>query len=547
MEDMPGRTLNIIILEFKLAYNDVFIYHASKGLKEKKMKYLLGIDIGTSGTKTILIRETGEVIAKSFVEYPLLTPQPGWAEQDPESWYQATCETVRDVLDQVDIDTTDIAGIGLSGQMHGSVFLDEAGDVIRPALLWCDGRTDAECEEITKTVGAGKLHEYVSNPALTGFTLPKVLWLKNHEPENYSKVRQILLPKDYIRYRITGEYFMEVSDAAGTIMYDVKNRKWSEELLDELGIPLEWLPPVKESYDICGNITAHPLADCKLSTGTPVVGGGADNTCGAIGTGIISEGRVLLSLGTSGVIFAPTDSVKVDPEERLHTFCHSTPKQWYLMGCMLSAGMSLRWFRDQLVQVEHRNAEKSGKDIYDQLMAEAGEAPIGSEGLTFLPYLMGERSPHKDPYARGAFIGLSFRHTRGHMVRSIIEGVTYNLRHCLEIIKELGVPVNEIRAAGGGAKSKVWGQILADILGEEIVVPENTEGPAMGAALIAGVGTGVYKDFNEATERTVSISHRFSPNPESQKAYNDYYSLFRELYPTLKDSFHKGIKLVKGK
>lgn len=509
------------------------------------MGYLLGIDIGTSGTKTLLIDENGNTRASKTVEYPLLTPHPGWAEQRPDDWWRATCEGVQAVLAKSRVKPADIRGIGLSGQMHGSVFLDEKGKVIRPAILWCDGRTAAECDEIMTTVGPARMHDLVSNPALAGFTAPKVVWLRNHEPEKFAKVRQVLLPKDYIRYRLTGEYAAEVSDAAGTVMFDVKNRRWSEELLDALKIPREWLPKVYESYDVCGQITSSAARATGLAKGIPVVGGGADNTCGAVGSGIVVEGRVMTSLGTSGVIFAPTDTPQVDPQERLHTFCHSTRQQWYLMGCMLSAGMSLQWYRNELAEVERAEAKKKKTDVYDILMKQAERTPVGAEGLFFLPYLMGERSPHKDPFARGAFIGLSFRHTKAHLVRAIVEGVTFGLRDSLEIIKGLGTKLGQVRLIAGGAKSPFWRQVVADVFGLQIAIPKNTEGPAMGAAILAGVGAGVFGDFFETTERILPIASYVDPDAARHEQYNEIYSHFAKLYPTLKGHFAEMGKVLK--
>jgi len=501
------------------------------------MGYLLGIDIGTSGTKTLLIDEKGKTKASKTIEYPLLTPHPGWAEQNPEDWWRATCESIRAVLAKSRVRPEEIKGVGLSGQMHGSVFLDNKGKVIRPCILWCDGRTAAECNEIMETVGPKRMHRLVSNPALAGFTAPKIVWLRNHEPKNFKRVRHVLLPKDYIRYRLTGEYASEVSDAAGTVLFDVKHRRWSDEVLEALKIPKEWMPPVYESYDVCGHVTPAAARATGLAKGTPCVGGGADNTCGAVGSGIVVEGRVMTSLGTSGVVFAPTERPRVDPKERLHTFCHSTRRQWYLMGCMLSAGMSLQWYRNQIADLERKEARKRKKDVYDILMNQAQKTPLGAEGLFFLPYLMGERSPHKDPFARGAFIGLSFRHTKGHLVRAIVEGVTFALRDSLEIMKSLGARMDEVRLIAGGAKSKFWRQVVADIFGLQIVIPKNTEGPAMGAAILAGVGTGVFGDFLETTERILPVASRVDPDPKRHERYNEIYARFVGLYPALKGHF----------
>jgi xylulokinase len=509
------------------------------------MGYLLGIDIGTSGTKTLLIDESGAARASKTVEYPLLTPHPGWAEQRPDDWWRATCDSIRAVLAKSRVKPADIKAIGLSGQMHGSVFLDEKGKVVRPCILWCDGRTAAECDEIMTTVGPARMHDLVSNPALAGFTAPKVVWLRNHEPDRFARVRQILLPKDYIRYRLTGEYAAEVSDAAGTVMFDVKNRRWSDELLDLLKIPREWLPPVFESYDVCGHVTPTAARATGLVKGIPCVGGGADNTCAAIGCGVVVEGRVMTSIGSSGTVVAPTDQPYVDPQERLHTFCHSTRRQWYLMGCMLTAGMSLQWYRNQLAELERAAAKKKKADVYDILMDQAGKTPPGAEGLFFLPYLMGERSPHKDPFARGAFVGLSFRHTKGHLVRAIVEGVTFALRDSLEIMKGLGAKIEQVRLIAGGAKSPFWRQMVADVFGQAVVIPSNTEGAAMGAAILAGVGAGVFGDFVETTERILPIASSVDPDPKQHEQYNEVYSHFVKLYPALKGHYGEMGRVLK--
>jgi len=509
------------------------------------MAYLLGIDIGTSGTKTLLMDENGRTRASRTVEYPLLTPHPGWAEQHPEDWWKATCESVQFVLAKSRVRPEEIAGVGLSGQMHGSVFLDEKGKVIRPAILWCDARTAAECDEIMTKVGPRRMHDLVSNPALAGFTVPKIVWLRNHEPQKYAKVRQVLLPKDYIRYRLTGAYAMEVSDAAGTAMFDVRNRRWSDEFLQILNIPREWLPPVYESYDVCGKVTAAAARATGLAKGTPCVGGGADNTCGAIGGGIVVEGRAMTSLGTSGVIFAPTNEPQVDPRERLHTFCHSTRRQWYLMGVVLSAGMSLQWYRNELAALERAEAKKKKQDVYDLMMAQAAKTPVGAEGLFFLPYLMGERSPHKDPHARGAFVGLSFRHGKGHLIRAIVEGVAFALRDSLEIMMGLGVKLDEVRLIAGGAKSPFWRKTIANVFGLPIAIPEKTEGPALGAAILAGVGTGVFEDFFETTERILPVAMRVEPDLKEHEQYMALYGQFTKLYPALKEHYATMGKMLK--
>ncbi|MGC9328081.1 MAG: xylulokinase, partial [Candidatus Hinthialibacter sp.] len=432
------------------------------------MAYLIGIDVGTSGTKTVLFDEEGKALASRTIEYPLHTPHPGWTEQDPEDWWKAAVGSIQAVLGESGVNASEIKGIGLSGQMHGSVFLDKNNQVIRPAILWNDSRTADECDEITRTIGAEKLIQLASNPALTGFTAPKAVWLKNHEPENFKRTQTLVLPKDYVRFRLTGEIAMETSDGAGTLLFNVKERNWCYEILDGLGIPREWMPKLFESTDVCGTITSEAAALTGLKEGTPVVGGGADNACGATGTGVVVEGQVLSSLGTSGVILAPSTQPDTDPQGRVHTFCHSAPNMWYLMGVILSAGMSLRWYRDVIADSERQEGLEEGRDPYDVLTALAEKAPVGSEGLIFLPYLTGERTPLKDPYARGGFIGLTIRHQRRHLIRAVLEGITFAMRDSLEIFRSLGVEIQEVRTTGGGAKSAFWKQLQADIYGCEI-------------------------------------------------------------------------------
>ena len=508
------------------------------------MAFLLGIDVGTSGTKTVLFDEAGKALASATVEYPLLTPNPGWTEQDPDDWWNATVSTIKDVLGQSQVDASEIKGIGLSGQMHGSVFMDENNKVIRPAILWNDSRTADACDEITQTIGADKLIELASNPALTGFTAPKAVWMKNNEPDNFKRTRTLFLPKDYVRFRLTGEIAMEVSDGSGTLLCNVKDRSWSNEILDALGIPREWMPKLYESTDICGTITGEIAALTGLKEGTPVVGGGADNACGATGTGVVVEGRVLSSLGTSGVILAPSSRPDTDPQGRAHTFCHSAANMWYLMGVVLSAGMSLRWYRDVIADSERAQGQKEGRDPYDVLTDLANEAPVGSEGLIFLPYLTGERTPLKDPYARGGFIGMTIRHQRSHLIRSVLEGITFAMRDSIEIFRSLGVEIKEIRATGGGAKSPFWKQLQADIYGCEIATIGSDQGPAFGAAIMAGVGSSVYNSIPEACDAIIEVVERTEPNAARAKEYDDYYEVYHSLYPGIKDACHTLSKKV---
>lgn len=508
------------------------------------MAYLIGIDVGTSGTKTVLFDENGNVKASVSEEYPLHTPHPGWTEQDPQDWWNATVNTLKAVISKSGVSADEIKGIGLSGQMHGSVFLDANNEVVRPAILWNDSRTADACAEITATIGEAKLMRIASNPALTGFTAPKAVWLKKHEPDNFKKTAKLVLPKDYVRFLLTGELAMEVSDGAGTLLFNVKERNWSKEILNALDIPETWMPGMNESTDVCGSISAEVASLTGLKAGTPVVGGGADNACGATGTGVVVEGRVLASLGTSGVILAPSQNHQVDDSGRVHTFCHSVPNLWYIMGVILSAGMSLRWFRDVIGQSEALTAAQSNRDPYNVLTELAGTAPIGSEGLIFLPYLTGERTPHKDPHARGGFIGLTIRHQRSHLIRSCLEGITFAMRDALEIVRSLGVKIDEIRATGGGAKSAFWRQLQADIYGCEIATINSDQGPAFGAALMAGVGTGVYSSLPEACDAVIKVTQRTAPNPEHVKQYDEYYQVYHEMYPHIQNSCHRLTKLV---
>lgn len=498
---------------------------------------LLGIDIGTSGTKTLLIDEEGKVLASAGYEYPLSTPRPGWAEQDPHHWWEATQATIRQVLEKAGISGDQVRGIGLSGQMHGSVFLDAANEVLRPALLWCDQRTAAQCEWITNTVGAERVVELTSNPVLTGFTAPKVVWLRDHEPDTFARVRKVLLPKDYIRFKLTGAFATEVSDASGTAMFHVRERRWATELLEAIDVPTEWMPECFESYVPSARVSAEAAAATGLKQGTPVVGGGGDQAAGAVGNGIVESGIISSTVGTSGVVFAFSDEPSVDPRLRLHTFCHAVPGKWHQMGVMLSAGGSLRWYRDCIGTEEVREARSRGVDPYEVISEEAAGAPAGCEGLIFLPYLTGERTPYPDPNARGVYFGLTLRHGRPHLARAVMEGVAYGLRDSFEILAEMNVPIREVRASGGGARSPLWRQIQADVTGREHVTINIDEGPALGVALLAGVGTEVWGSVAEACRAVIQVTNRCAPNPEASAVYNRYYPVYRGLYGTLKDQF----------
>jgi xylulokinase len=499
---------------------------------------LLGIDVGTSGSKALLIDERGKVLASATFDYPMFTPRPLWAEQNPENWWTATVGSIRKVLHDSGVDTGHIAGIGLTGQMHGLVMLDKRGNVLRPCIMWNDQRTGPQCAAITEQIGARRLLQLTGNPVLPGFTAPKVVWVRDNEPEIYANMAQILLPKDYIRYRLTGVYATEVSDASGTALLDVRNRRWSQEMLQALDIPASWLPECLESTIPDATISAEGAERTGLRAGTPVVGGGGDQAAQAVGSGIIEQGIVSVTLGTSGVVFAAAERFLLEPEGRLHSFCHAVPGQWHLMGVMLSAGGSLRWLRDKVAQAEVAQAAASGRDVYDLLCEEAAHVPAGSEGLIFLPYLTGERTPYPDPYARGVFFGLTLRHGKGHMTRAVLEGVAYGLRDSLELMRKMGLQITQVRASGGGAKSSLWRQILSDIFDTEIVLTNVTEGAAFGAALLAGVGAGVYSDVAEACKETVQLTESTNPSPDKD-VYDDYYGVYRELYPALEAQFKR--------
>ncbi|MGC1274273.1 MAG: xylulokinase [Planctomycetaceae bacterium] len=509
------------------------------------MAVYLGIDVGTSGTKTLAVREDGTILASATATYPISHPKPGWSEQDPEDWWQASIKTIRQVLKSGKLKKEDVAGIGLSGQMHGSVFLDRKHAVVRPALLWNDQRTAAECDEITAAAGGrDALIKLVANPALTGFTAPKILWLRNREPKNFAKTVKVLLPKDYVRFRLTGEFATEVSDASGTLLLDVKNRAWSNELMSKLQLDRSLMATVYESEEVSGRLIGETAKLLGLKPGTPVVGGGGDNAAGAVGNGIVKSGVAFATMGTSGVVFTHSDEVQVDPQGRVHTFCHAVRGKWHVMGVVLSAGGSLQWYRNQLGQEEVREAKKRKIDPYELITAQAAEAPAGSEGLYFLPYLTGERTPHADPYARAAWIGLTPRHGRPHLARSVIEGATYAMRDCLEIIEGMHIPVREVRLGGGGAASPFWRQLQSDVYRKRCVVTNATEGPAFGVALLAAVGTGAYKDVPEACKATIKVNTETKPDAKTSKAYDRFYPEYGKLYRSLKDDFRAIASLI---
>ncbi|HCI79445.1 MAG TPA: xylulokinase [Ktedonobacter sp.] len=509
------------------------------------MQTLLGIDLGTTGVKAALFAEDGRVLADAFFDYPLYHPHPGWAEQNPDDWWQATIDAIRLCLSkgaEQGASPSDVRGIGLSGQMHGVVLLDEQHQVLRPCIIWADQRSEKQSQWMTERVGARQLIEHVSNPALTGFTAPKLLWVRDNEPDIFARAHTLLLPKDYIRYRLTGEMAMEISDAAGTCLLDVKHGIWSQDVLKAIELDPSLLPPVVPADAITGHITDEVASLTGLIAGTPVAGGGADNACGAVGNGVVSPGLALVSIGTSGVVLAYADSPQVDtsgPVPRVHTFNHAVPNAWYLMGVTQGAGLSMRWVRDNIGLPEHALERWTGVDAYETLAQEAKSVPAGSEGLIFLPYLQGERTPHLDAYARGGWIGLSARHDRRHLIRSVMEGVAFSLRDCFAIIREQGLTIEQMRATGGGAKSPLWRQIIADVLGVELVTTNATEGPAFGAALLAGVAGGVYSSVQEACKQTVRIVERTAPQTSTKAAYDSAYETYQALYPALKPIISK--------
>lgn len=502
------------------------------------MPHLLGIDIGTSGTKTLICDAKGKVLATATAEHALLTPRPGWSEQRPADWWAAVITATRAAVKKAGIKGSNITGIGLSGQMHGSVFLDKAGKVIRPAILWNDQRTAAECAEIETLVGGReKLIQLVANPALTGFTAPKILWLRKNERKNFDKTVQILLPKDYIRFCMTGKFATEVSDASGTLLFDVANRKWSDEVLSKLSIDKNLLPKCFESTEITGELTREAGELLGLAPGTPVVGGAADNAAGAVGNGIVSEGLLWATLGTSGVIFAHSEKPTLDPAGRVHTMCHAVPGKWCVFGCMLSAGGSFQWFRNHLGAAEVAAAKMLKVDPYELLIKEAASSPAGAEGLFFLPYLTGERCPYPDPLARGAWIGLTARTTRPMIIRALVEGVTFGMRDMLEIMRSMNIPVGTIRASGGGARSEFWKQLQADIYAAPIATTNASEGPAYGVALLAGVGTGVWKSVEDACKKTISQTQKVAVDRKAAAKYEKAYQVYNKLYGDLKQRF----------
>jgi xylulokinase len=485
----------------------------------------LGIDVGTGGTRAVVVDESGKVIASAASEHePFRAPEPGWAEQDPEDWWRAAQEAISGAISASGKPGTEIAAVGLTGQMHGAVLLDAAGEVLRPALIWCDQRTGPQCDWLHEKIGRERLIELTCNPALPNFTLTKLLWVKDNEPETFAKIKHILCPKDYVRYRLTGTFAIDVHEASGTLLLDVTNRKWSSEVAQIAGIPEEWLPQLYESSEVCAEISVGAAANTGLAVGTPVVAGAGDQGAGAVGMGILKPGAVSATIGTSGVVFAATGKPTKDPGGRLHTFCHAVPGRWHVMGVTQAAGLSLRWFRDTFA----RGA------TYDALSRTANNIAPGSDGLLWAPYLLGERTPHLDSNATAAFVGITASHTASHFTRAILEGVAFSLRDTFTLFAELGIPVNGVRLGGGGARSPLWRKIQTDIYGFPTEILTAEEGGAYGAALLAGVGVKAWPDTDTACERSLEVAESLQPDTETTKVYTEAYARYRAIYPALR-------------
>ena len=493
------------------------------------MGHVIGIDASTTATKAVLVDETGAVAGIAAAEYGFDQPHPLWSEQDPRLWWDGAVAAIREVLRTTGTDPASVVAIGLTGQMHGLVLLDAAGEVLRPAILWNDQRTGAECDAIRAALGPRRLVEVTGNDALTGFTAPKLVWVRDHEPEVWRRVAHVLLPKDYVRLRLTGDYAMDKADGAGTLLFELAARDWSPEVLAALRIDPRWMPPTFEGPEVTGGVSAAASAATGLRAGTPVVAGGGDQAANAVGVGAVVAGRMALSLGTSGVVFATTDQPLFEPAGRVHAFCHAVPGRWHMMSVMLSAAGSLRWFRDTVAPGV----------AFGDFAGAAAEAPAGSDGLLFLPYLSGERSPHPDPLARGAFVGLTLAHDRRHLTRAVMEGVAYGLRDGLDLMVAAGMPApDQIRASGGGTASPLWRQILADVLGAEIATVSTTEGAAYGAGLLAAVGAGWFPTVEAAADAVVTATPVAAPGPDAPR-YAAWHATYRDLYPALSPSFRR--------
>jgi len=493
------------------------------------MPCLLGIDLGTQSVRSLVLDDQGQVRSVAQAEYPILTPRVGWAEQEPATWWRATCQTTQEALAKARVAPGDIAGVGLSGQMHGTVCIDREGLPVRPAIIWADGRSAAEVDELVAELGRDRLAQLTANPLAAGFMAATARWLLRHEPETIARTATLLLPKDYIRLRLTRHVGTDVTDAASTLLFDVAGRRWSEEMARAVGIRPELLPRVHESHEVCGTVTRHAARDTGLALHTPVVAGGGDQPVSAVGNGVLEPGTLLATIGTGGQLFTPLEDPSYDPELRTHTFCHAVPGRWFIMGAVLSAGLCLRWLRDQVFG-------GLGLD-YAAFSDEAAQVEPGAEGLVFLPYLLGERTPHMDARARGVFFGLALRHERRHIVRAVMEGVAFALRDSLEIFRAIGVTSRQILAAGGGARSAVWRQIQADVFGTPLALVEAAEPAACGAAILAGVGTGIFAGPERAIARVVRLGKTLEPIPGNVALYEERYAFFRSLYPRFKELY----------
>lgn len=498
------------------------------------MNYI-GIDLGTSAVKLLLMQQDGRILKIVNKEYPISFPKPGWSQQEPEDWYRETIAGIKELLEGSD--KNQVAGISFGGQMHGLVVLDEKDQVIRPAILWNDGRTAEESDYLNCEIGRETLSEYTANISFAGFTASKVLWMKKHEPELFAKINKLMLPKDYLAYRLSGTHCTDVSDASGTLFFDVKNRCWSQEMCNICGIEKSWLPKVYESSEAVGTLKPELAAELGVSEHVVVAAGAGDNAAAAVGTGIVREGRAFTTIGTSGVVFAHSDKVTIDKKGRVHTFCCAVPGAWHVMGVTQGAGLSLKWFRDNFCQDYINRAKLEGKDAYEYINEDVAEIPVGSNRLIYLPYLMGERTPHLDPDCRGVFFGLSAIHTRKDMLRAVMEGVSYSLKDCNDILKEMGVEVDEMMACGGGGRSPIWRQMLADMYNCKVKTVTAKEGPALGVAILAGVGTGIYESVQAACDKVLKIDKECTPISEHTEKYAAYHKVYQELYPALKNQY----------
>ena len=506
---------------------------------EKDMAYLLGIDIGTSGTKSIVIDTEGKVLATATCEHDIVSPRAGWSEQDPRDWWESTVNSVRKAIRRSKIRPTQVVGIGLSGQMHGLVITDGKGKCLRRSIIWNDQRSADQAREIEQSVGGpGRLIKLVGNRAMTSFTLTKLLWVRQHEPNIYDRIKHMLLPKDYVRLRLTGEYVGDVSDMSGTLMLDQRRRKWSNEIISRFQIDKDMLPPVVESHEIAGTLTAQAATALGVAKGTPVVAGGGDQPVGAVGNGVVSGGTLSATMGTSGVVYVHSKDYITDPQAKVQTFCSCVAGEYCMFGCILAAGGSLQWYRNVLGDCEVIEARKKKVDSYDLIVDKASAAAPGCQGVFWLPYLTGERTPHADPLARACWIGIHSRTTRGDLVRSVMEGATFAMNDAVEAFVERGVKVRQIRLSGGGARSEFWRQLQTDIYGSQCVTINADQGPAYGAALLAAVGTGIFKDIRQACSQAISITRTIKPRPSARRLYAKYYRQYKRLYPALKEEFH---------